>query len=511
MSQSTLRRWAKRAAPTRGQLIRALAAGTGATLVGTGLMVGAVTLMVFSAGLPSWRSIVIWLIVIEIIAFLRSPLRFAERMASHVLGYDAVTTWRTATLANVVAWPRSRWAQQGVGDVLERSLRDTDELQELWVRGVLPLLTMAITVAIGDVVIGWMRPATALALLVVQLLAVVTYATLFGRLTQADRSVRVAHSLIQHRIVSLSASAPDIAALGRGDHTRRIVHDSLVSAARAEGVRRRLSDVLSGVGVVVAAASAACCLLPSAVPAPVTEVATLWLAVATASVLASAPVSIEALVRSVASAERLDELNARSVTGDHEWPTAPAVLSVHVGGSTLTLAPQTTVAITGPSGSGKTTALEVMAALGDEPSTLFIDGMSLSDIVESDIRQHVRFVPSDPGLVRGYVRDTLSMGSALPANATELLRHVGLPLELNDRVEGLSRGERQRYGVVRGIVSRPDILLLDEPTSGLGEDDTRRVLRVLEDFDGVVIIATHDPLVAAWAQHTVSLAIGDPK
>jgi len=37
------------------------------------------------------------------------------------------------------------------------------------------------------------------------------------------------------------------------------------------------------------------------------------------------------------------------------------------------------------------------------------------------------------------------------------------------------------------------------------------VLRVLEDFDGVVIIATHDPLVAAWAQHTVSLAIGDPK
>ena len=86
-----LLRWLQRAQPPRGALWRALASGLVATATNVALIVGAVALLVESATRPGLRAVVVVLVVIELFAFLRSPLRFIERLSAHRLGYAAVT------------------------------------------------------------------------------------------------------------------------------------------------------------------------------------------------------------------------------------------------------------------------------------------------------------------------------------------------------------------------------------------------------------------------------------
>src|ERR1035438_5446805 len=82
-------RWLRRAQPPRSTLLRALTAGLIASLVNGALLVGAVGLLVDSATRPGLRTVLGALIVIELFAFLRSPLRFIERLSAHRVGFAA--------------------------------------------------------------------------------------------------------------------------------------------------------------------------------------------------------------------------------------------------------------------------------------------------------------------------------------------------------------------------------------------------------------------------------------
>ena len=86
-----------------------------------------------------------------------------------------------------------------------------------------------------------------------------------------------------------------------------------------------------------------------------------------------------------------------------------------------------------------------------------------------------------------------------------MARQLGLNFELDDRIEDLSRGERQRFAVVRALATSPRVLLLDEPTSGLGREDTRKVLELLAQQPVVTVIASHDHDVVAWCHDVVDV------
>ena len=143
-----LLRWLRRAQPPRGTLLRALIAGVVASVVNVALLVGAVALLVESAARPGLRTVLGALIVIELFAFLRSPLRFTERLSAHRLGFVAVSRWRRWLVLTVGAFTFTRWRSFAAGDLLERSLRDTDELQDLWLRCVIPLATSGTVMAL---------------------------------------------------------------------------------------------------------------------------------------------------------------------------------------------------------------------------------------------------------------------------------------------------------------------------------------------------------------------------
>ena len=74
------------------------------------------------------------LVAVELVAFLRAPLRHAERLAAHDLGLGGLAGWRTWLLDSVATWSPSRLAAARAGDLLARCLEDTDRLQDLWVR-----------------------------------------------------------------------------------------------------------------------------------------------------------------------------------------------------------------------------------------------------------------------------------------------------------------------------------------------------------------------------------------
>jgi len=207
-----------------------------ASLAGTGLFVGAVGLLVVSAQRPGLRTIAAFLIGIELVAFLRSPLRFGERMATHRLGFAAVARWRRWLMSTVGHWSYSRWQRYAAGELLERSLTDTEELQDLWLRGVIPSVATLVTLIVSDLTILVVAPqihwwVVALGEAVVQGLLIVILVRRLPAQARADRYVRARRGLYVANLVSSRAAAPEIGRLGASDFLRRrdeeVVADSL--------------------------------------------------------------------------------------------------------------------------------------------------------------------------------------------------------------------------------------------------------------------------------------------
>jgi ABC-type lipoprotein export system ATPase subunit len=183
------------------------------------------------------------------------------------------------------------------------------------------------------------------------------------------------------------------------------------------------------------------------------------------------------------------------------------------------------VAVIGPSGSGKSTLLQLIGGL-DRPSHGRIElfGQDLGALSESQLTKfrasHIGFVFQDPYLLPGLTALENVMVARIPFDDRArlesagrlLLDSVGLSLRLDHPPARLSGGERQRVGIARALIGRPLLLLADEPTGNLDADSTEEILSVLasirQERELTMVIATHDPAVAATATRIVGLRGG---
>jgi ABC-type transport system involved in cytochrome bd biosynthesis fused ATPase/permease subunit len=514
-------RWLGRARPPRTTLLRALAAGLVASIVNVALLIGAVGLLVESATRPGLRTVLGALIVIELLAFLRSPLRFVERLSAHRLGFAAVSHWRRWLILTVGAFSFTRWRSFAAGDLLERSLRDTDELQDLWLRSVIPLITSGVVMLLGDLAIGLMAPhgqwwSYAGDLLAVQVLGVAALASNAAGLLRRDRVLRRARAQYRAHLVELSAVTPELALLGRLDFAQRRAASSVERLRHAESAwttRHALSDVIApamtalAIGaLVVRPASAALWIVIAAL-----------LALATFESLTTVRDALDTAIRVSAAAERLEDLDDPAPRGTVDWPGDSTLRLDHVsiaeGDETLvadatwSVAPGRRVAVVGPSGIGKSTLLRAMAALdGVADGAVTIGDVVVPQLNEHELRRRVAYVASEPGLTRGFVSDVVSLGRVASRNAIDDLGAMGIAVEPSTRWDDLSRGERARIAIARALVTAPVIVILDEPTSGLGTDETSAVLDLLASSDATIVVATHDPQVMAWCDEVLELS-----
>jgi putative ABC transport system ATP-binding protein len=103
-------------------------------------------------------------------------------------------------------------------------------------------------------------------------------------------------------------------------------------------------------------------------------------------------------------------------------------------------------------------------------------------------------------------------GTGTPSSPEDFLALVGLERKAPALPADLSGGEQQRVAIARALAQRPELLLCDEPTGHLDSDTGKRVLDLIEAardaFGFAMVVATHDPAVAARADRTVQLADG---
>lgn len=171
------------------------------------------------------------------------------------------------------------------------------------------------------------------------------------------------------------------------------------------------------------------------------------------------------------------------------------------------------VAIVGPSGVGKTTLLRTIAGLQPpHAGAVRANGRPVHDITESDWFRRIGYLPQDPWLGHGTVREALTRGSAATDDECHrALAAVGLAdLYPNSRIDdlgtGISVGQRRRIALARTLLRKPDIYLLDEPTAAVDADSEAAILRVLQrarEAGAIVIAVAHRPALVAAADHVV--------
>ena len=188
------------------------------------------------------------------------------------------------------------------------------------------------------------------------------------------------------------------------------------------------------------------------------------------------------------------------------------------------LLPGSFTAIMGPSGSGKSTFLNVAAGL-DHPTSgsVALGGTSLADLSERRLtilrRERIGFVFQAfnllPSLtVAQNIELPLRLGGRRPRRSSvrEIAARVGLDKRLRDRPSQLSGGQQQRVAIARALITRPQVMFADEPTGALDTRTGQEVLTLLRDIVDqdrhTVVMVTHDPVAAAYADRVLLLADG---
>jgi len=182
--------------------------------------------------------------------------------------------------------------------------------------------------------------------------------------------------------------------------------------------------------------------------------------------------------------------------------------------------------IMGPSGSGKSTLMNTLGCLDTPTSgTFLLEGVDVSSLDDDELAElratRLGFVFQSFNLLpRATVLRNVMLPliySDCPVSEREIrairaLQSVSLPEQYYDhRSNELSGGQMQRVAIARALVNDPAVILADEPTGNLDSATGEMVLRTfrrLRDQGKTIVLITHDPDVAHWADRTVHIRDG---
>jgi putative ABC transport system ATP-binding protein len=181
-------------------------------------------------------------------------------------------------------------------------------------------------------------------------------------------------------------------------------------------------------------------------------------------------------------------------------------------------------AVMGPSGSGKSTLMHCMAGL-DRPTSgqVFVGGLDIGTLDDAGLtrlrRDRIGFVFQSFNLIPTLTAaENITLPPALAGHKVDqewfgyLVKELGIGDRLNHRPSELSGGQQQRVACARALINKPDLIFADEPTGNLDSNASAELLaflrRSVTELGQSIVMVTHDPRGAAYADRVVFLADG---
>jgi len=448
---------------------------------------------------------------------LRSLFLYGQIFFAFFLGHRVIADLRQSVFERIQRWSVARFGTWTSGELMSRSLQDTQVVQTTLIVGLFDMVGIAlflVGIVVMLFVLQWPLALFTFAVIPVLLGA----ARLFGReIQQVSHRAQAQAARLAVLLRQATSGARVIRAFAREDHE--------ISRFRGEN-ERTFSENLR-ISQLIAAQVPLVSLLTA-----VGLVAVLWLggrlvaggtitAGGLVSFLVYAGLAVEPAVvlsrqyasfrQGVGALERVLEILAVP-EGVHDSPAAAALPTIRgairfrgvafaydgeawvLRGVDLEVPPGQRVAIVGPSGAGKTTLIHLIPRFYDPTEgAVEVDGIDIRRVTLRSLRRQIGLVPQDTVLFQGTVRDNIAYArpdatdtevveAARVANAEEFIAALpqGYDTVLGEDGYQLSGGQRQRLAIARAVLSSPRIIILDEATSALDAQSERLIQEALD-------------------------------
>ncbi|MFB7892493.1 thiol reductant ABC exporter subunit CydC [Microbacterium sp. NPDC056044] len=512
----------------------ALAAGFASEASAVALLAVSAWLIVRASEQPPVLYLSAAVVGVRFFALSRASFRYLERLTGHDAALRQLASTRADLVRRLVPLAPDGLARTRRGSVLGALVDDVDDLQNLPLRVVQPLVSSAL-VALGAVMlvafVWWPAALTLLACLVVA----AAIATLWGWMSgaRAERAIaplraRLADAVLDHIgsldvLTAFGAEAQSRERIARADADLR---RAIVRRSGAQAGTAALVSLLAGAASIAAVVVAAPGAASGSLTGPSLAIIVL-IPMAVFEVFASVPMAASAWRQVRASAERIAEslpattpaeLAPESVepTGDApalgdgirlraanvRWPAAahPALRDID-----LAIRPGERVLVLGSSGAGKSTLAHALVRFLETEGAYDVGPRSVHDLSPDDVRLTVGLCEQHPMLFDEDIRQNLifARDTATDAELEAALDRVGLgdwlrgrgglDARVGERGALVSGGQAQRIALARALLRGFPVLVLDEPTAGVDPAASDRLLADLlgavRDDQAVVLIS----------------------
>ena len=521
-----------------------LLAGVTSAVMAVALLACSAWLITRAAEMPSLAYLGLAVVGVRAFAIFRSVFRYLERLTSHDAAFRQLAELRLGIFRRIVPVAPAGLAQTGRGDLLTRLVRDVDDLQDLPLRVVQPLLVAGITTLLSVIGIWLIVPAAGLTLLVCLLLAGVLGTLFSGSLAaRAERELAPLRGILADEVLEIvenldvltafDALRPRLAALARTDERLR---RATLRRSVGVGVQSAVVALFAGAATLgalyfgIPALDGGGGLLSPDLLGPTLIVAVL-VPLAVFEVFGMIPLAASAWRQVRVSARRVAEVVPASppaeipvdVPNPRPLRATPVVLELTdlgaswpgqtepgVAGVTLRLAPGDRVHLAGPSGAGKTTLAQALVRFLDYTGSYRLNGVEARLLAQTDVRRVVGLCEQRPWLFDDSIRQNLlfARDTATDAELLAVLARVGLAewvaarggldARVGERGALVSGGQAQRIALARALLADFPVLIVDEPTANVDSAQAdalvRDLLRAAADAHRAVLLISHTPV-----------------